>query len=49
MENLRFSISPNLTDFSTPPLNLTSLREPTSYLKESWKYLDFIFDRKLSF
>jgi len=35
--------------FNPPPLNLSSIGGPVLYPKEFWKYLDFIFDRKLSF
>ena len=35
--------------FNPPSLNLLSLGGPTLCSKEIWKYLDFIFDRKLSF
>ena len=35
--------------FNTPPLNLFSIDSLVLYPKESWKYLGFIFDRKLSF
>ena len=35
--------------FNLPPLNLSSIGSPILCPKESWKYLGFIFDRKLSF
>ena len=35
--------------FNLSPLNLSPLRKPTSHLKDSWRYLGFIFNRKLSF
>jgi len=35
--------------FNPPPLDLSPLREPTLRPKDSWRYLGFIFDRKLSF
>ena len=35
--------------FNLLPLNLSPLREPILYLKKTWKYLRFIFNRKLSF
>jgi len=35
--------------FNPPPLNLSSIGSPTLYPKDTWKYLGFIFDRKLSF
>ena len=35
--------------FNLPPLNLSSIGSPTLYPKNTWKYLEFIFDRKISF
>ena len=35
--------------FNPPPLDLSPLGGPILCLKDSWKYLGFIFDRKLSF
>jgi len=35
--------------FNPPPLNLSPLGGPILKPKESWRYLGFIFDRKLSF
>ena len=35
--------------FNPPPLDLSSIGGPILYSKNSWKYLDFIFDRKLLF
>ena len=35
--------------FNPPPLDLSPIGGPIFYLKESWKYLRFIFDRKLTF
>ena len=35
--------------FNPPPLDLSPLSGPTLRPKDSWKYLGFIFDRKLSF
>ena len=35
--------------FNPSPLNLSPLGEPTLRPKDSWKYLGFIFDRKLNF
>ena len=35
--------------FNSPPLDLSSIGGPVLYPKEFWKYLGFIFDRKLSF
>ena len=34
--------------FNPPPLDLSPLRRPILRPKDSWKYLGFIFDRKLS-
>ena len=35
--------------FNPPPLNLSSIGGPVLKPKDSWKYLGFIFDRKLNF
>ena len=35
--------------FNPPPLNLFTLGGPILYPKEVWKYLGFVFDRKLFF
>jgi len=35
--------------FNPPPLDLLSISGPILHSKDSWKYLGFIFDRKLSF
>ena len=35
--------------FDPPPLDLSILGGPILYPRETWKYLSFIFDRKLSF
>ena len=35
--------------FNPPPLNLSPLGGPILTSKNSWKYLSFIFDRKLTF
>ena len=35
--------------FNPPPLNLSPIGGPILYPKESWRYLGFIFDRKLLF
>ena len=35
--------------FNPPPLDLTSIGGPILHPKDSWRYLGFIFDRKLSF
>ena len=35
--------------FNPPLLDLSTIRGPTLHPKDSWKYLGFIFDRKLTF
>ena len=35
--------------FNPPPLDLSTIRGLTLYPKDSWKYLGFIFDKKLTF
>ena len=35
--------------FNPPSLDLSSIGGPIIYLKDTWKYLGFIFDRKISF
>ena len=35
--------------FNPPPLDLSLIRGPILWLKDSWRYLGFIFDHKLSF
>ena len=35
--------------FNLPPLNLSSIKDPILIPKNSWKYLGFIFNKKLSF
>ena len=35
--------------FNLPPLNISSFGGPILLSKDSWKYLGFIFNRKLSF
>jgi len=35
--------------FHPPPLDLTTIGGPTLCSKDSWKYLEFIFNRKLTF
>jgi len=35
--------------FNPPPLDLSSIRDPLLLPKETWKYLGFIFDHKLTF
>ena len=50
MEKLKFFISTDCMENSTlPPLNLTPLGGPILCPKDSWKYLGFFFDRKLTF
>ena len=46
-EIFHFSRSQGL--FNPPPLDLSSLGGPILRPKDSWKYLGFIFDRKLAF
>ena len=35
--------------YNPPPLNLLPLDSPILHPKDTWKYLEFIFDQKLSF
>jgi len=35
--------------FKPPPLNLSSIRGPVLHPKNMWKYLRYIFDRKIFF
>ena len=44
-----FHFSRSLTDFSPSPLDLSSISSLLLVPKDTWKHLDFIFDRKLSF
>jgi len=44
-----FHFSKLHSSFNPPLLNLSFISSPILYLKESWKYLGFIFDRRLSF
>ena len=44
-----FHFSRSLIDFSPPPLDLSSIGSPLLVPKDTWKYLGFIFNRKLSF
>ena len=44
-----FHFSRSHRSFNPSPLNLSTLGGPILYPKEVWKYLGFIFDRKLSF
>ena len=46
-ENFHFSKSQGF--FNPPPLDLSPLGGPILQLKDSWRYLGFIFDRKLTF
>jgi len=46
-ENFHFNRSHGI--FNPPPLDLLLIRSPTLRPKNTWKYLSFIFDRKLSF
>jgi len=47
MEMFHFSRSHDV--FDPPPLNLSALEGPILFSRDTWKYLSFIFDRKLSF
>jgi len=44
-----FYFSRLIKNFKLFSLDLTSLEDPILWLKNTWKYLGFIFDRKLSF
>ena len=44
-----FHFSRSLIDFSPPSLDLSSIGSPLLVPKDTWKYLGFIFNRKLSF
>ena len=44
-----FHFSRSHGPFNPPPLDLSPLGGPTLRPKDSWRYLGFIFDRKLSF
>jgi len=44
-----FHFSRSHGQFNPPPLDLSPLGSLILYPKESWRYLGFIFDRKLSF
>jgi len=44
-----FHFSRSHGSFNPPPLDLSSIGGPILRPKESWKYLGFIFDRKLTF
>ena len=48
MWKLKYSILTDCMESSIPPLlDLSPIGSPTLYPKETWKYLGFIFDRKL--
>ena len=47
MEVFHFSRSHGV--FDPPPLNLSALGGPILFSRDTWKYLSFIFDKKLSF
>ena len=51
MEKLMFFTSLDLMDgtFNPPPLNLSSIGGPSLLPKETWRYLGFIFNHKLTF
>ena len=44
-----FHFSRSIGLFNSPPLDLSAIGGPILCPKETWKYLGFIFDRKLSF
>ena len=44
-----FHFSRSHGSFNPPPLNISTLESPILYPKEVWKYLGFIFNKKLSF
>ena len=44
-----FHLSRLIGAFNPPPLDLSALRSTILYSKETWWYLGFIFNRKLSF
>jgi len=44
-----FHFSKATKNFDPPPLDLEPLEEPILQPKDKWRYLRFIFDRKLSF
>jgi len=44
-----FHFSRSYSIFNPSPLDLSLLRGPVLQPKKNWKYLGFIFDRKLSF
>ena len=44
-----FHFNRSYGNFNPPPLNLTPIGDTILWPKNTWKYLGFIFDRKLSF
>ena len=44
-----FHFSRSCGTFNPPSLDLSPLGGPILYPKDTWRYLGFIFDRKLSF
>ena len=44
-----FHFSRSYETFNPPPLNLFSLGGPILHSKKTWRYLEFIFDKNLSF
>jgi len=44
-----FYFSRSCRTFNLPSLNLSFLRGPTLHPKNTWRYLEFIFDKNLSF
>ena len=44
-----FHFSRSHNNFNPPPLDLSSIGGPSLVPKDTWQYLEFIFDRKLSF
>ena len=44
-----FYFSRSQGSFNSPPLNLSLISGPILSPKDSWRYLEFIFNRKLSF
>jgi len=44
-----FHFNRSQSTFNPPPLNLSSIEENILWSKNTWNYLGFIFDRKLSF
>ena len=44
-----FHFNRSHSNFNPPPLDLTPIKGPILWSKNTWKYLGFIFDRKLAF